>query len=787
MGKSMGRQTTVSRLTIGSLCAIGMVAAGVSPATAAKPPGADLIVVLEDSEEAARRDPAGARWRAVDMMRDLLSPDDRIGVVSYGKHARMAKPLTAPKEGMPPGGWGWMPEGKERDRGKSRPMVGVAKALEALEKDGRPGVQSNILLVMSGDPATEQQSAVDDVVARAQRQGVAVYGFRRPKRSASAQEELLVKGTGGTSERFKEERQLPMMWQTWFDRWRSGGGASLTDRRIPVDDAVKQLRLVAKTDNPELVVVSSPDGKRIKASKNNPDGVLWSDTAQGALIVVDNPTPGTWRIDAKGAPVRGWIESDLALIATVPSGTVLAGAPVMISAFLANGGARVDRARQPAGVTISASIPNSKDTNAHLRDDGVGSDRKAADGEFWGSMAAPRSPGEHDVVVRASAPGFYRRAIATIQVTVGEEAPVETPDETAMPALVVAPKPFPRWIFGVLGGLLLSMLVVGLVWRLRVRAASQTVAAPQPAEEEEEIDPELAPMHQSSIDGTLLSYLARSGVTNTSMPSEGPPGKPNIMILDFDGDFEARIREVIGGALTFQRVVDARSCRQQIRNRRPALLIICDPVKGATVPALLRCLQDDTGITALPVVRVAKKLGRKALTAELNAGVHDILLESESGDAHSEAGDLLRRVARALRSHGEIRAERLRQIAPVRKIEKVDLDWVTDRIADVPVPLKIVADVGADGWEGEDKGMLVEVSAEGFSVAAKSLSDDGFPFGFESELFASLALDLVRGEVARVRQIEDEKFPYLWDVRYSDLDAVHRQRILSCYQGLVHS
>ncbi len=783
MARPMGRGMTLPTRAALLCAALAMTPGG--RAYAGNPPGTELVVVLEDSDEAQRRDPAGARWRAVDVMRHLLSPDDRIGVVSYGKHGRIVKPLTGPKDGLPPGGWGWMPEGRKRHKGKSRPLVGVSKALEALEKDGRAGAESNILLVMSTEPAKEQQEAIDSVIERARRRGTAVYGYRRPKRSATKQAELLINGTGGKSERFKEERQLPMMWQTWFDRWRPRQGSHLTDRRVPVDATVDQLRLVAETQDPELVVVSTPDGKRIKSSKVNPKGVLWSDTAEGALILIDKPTPGTWRIDAGGAPVRGWIESALALVATVPSGEVFAGDPVMVSAFLAKSGMRVAKAEQPSGLTISASIPDSKDTNAHLRDDGVAADKAARDGEFWGTLAAPNSPGEHDVVVRASSPGFYRRAVATIQVTVGERAPVVTPDESAMPALAAQPRELPPWTFPALAAMIGLSLLIFIVWRTKQRRADAPVVVVE--DDEDELDPQLRPLAQSAIEGTLLNHLSRSGVVNTELPTDGPPGKPDIMILDFDGDFESRVREVIGGALNFQRVVDARSCRQQIRNRRPALLIICDPVKGATVPALLRWLKDDTGITALPVVRVAKGLHNKALTSELNAGVNDVMLESGEQDAHAEARELLRRVARALRSHGDIKAERQRQIAPMRAIEKADLTWVSERINEVPVPLKIIADVGADGWEGEDKGMLVEVSSEGFCVAAKSPCDDGFPFGFESELFASLALDQVRGEVARVRQIQDGKFPYLWDVRYLDLDAVHRQRILSCYQGLVHS
>ena len=160
---------------------------GMATATT-KPPGADVVLVVEDSAEANRRDPEGDRWRAVEFMRNLLSPGDRVGVVSYGKHARVVKPLTSPDNDLPAGEWG----GPAPTDGKSRPMRGLSKALDALEKSGRPDAKSDILLVMSGDAATEPPETIRGLVDRARRLGAAVYGFRRPRRSETPQVEEVV-------------------------------------------------------------------------------------------------------------------------------------------------------------------------------------------------------------------------------------------------------------------------------------------------------------------------------------------------------------------------------------------------------------------------------------------------------------------------------------------------------------------------------------------------------------------------------------------------------------------
>ena len=553
---------------------------------------------------------------------------------------------------------------------------------------------------------------------------------------------------------------------------------------------------MATTTDPEVGGVSSPDGRRFRGSRKRPANMLWSDTPEGAMVVIDKPSPGVWRIEAGGAPVRGWIESDLALLATVPSGKVQGGDRLKISAFLALSGVKVKPANAPHGLTVSASLPDVQQRNSHLADDGSGADADPRDGEFWGVVEAPRLPGRHEVVVRASAAGFYRRAVATIEVELKDETPAEDITD-APPPLPDRRAQIPPWALKALAGIAglgLLFLLAALFRQLRRRSgrndddpgeALETAERATP----EETDPDLVPLSSSAIDAALRAHLANAGVDDTSLPQDGPTNKPHVIILDHSGSFEQRIREAVGDKLSLQRVADARSCRQQVRQRQPTMLVLVDPVKGATVPALLKGLRDDEGRMSLPVIRVGKTFARKTLTAELQAGVSDVMLERENDSAQAAAAALLKRVARGLRTHRSLHgvpaATAAAPAAPAaptapaapRQFERVEIPWLADRIEDVPVPLTVSP--------GDGTGMLVAASAEGFCMAAKTPATEGQRLTFESDLFRSLSLPNVRGKVFRVRQVDHDDFPYLWDVDCSEVPAVHRQRILACFRGLV--
>jgi hypothetical protein len=159
------------------------------------------------------------------------------------------------------------------------------------------------------------------------------------------------------------------------------------------------------------------------------------------------------------------------------------------------------------------------------------------------------------------------------------------------------------------------------------------------------------------------------------------------------------------------------------------------------------------------------------------------MLEREDDSAQAEAAALLKRVARGLRTHRSLHgvpaAAPATPAAPAapRQFERVEVPWLADRIEDVPVPLTVTP--------GDGAGMLVAASAEGFCMAAKTAAVEGERLVFESDLFRSLSLQDVGGKVFRVRRVDHDDFPFLWDVDCSEVPAVHRQRILACFRGLV--
>ena len=792
----------------------------------------DVVVVVEDSQAARQADPDGSRWQAVDVARQMLLPDDRLGVVAAGAGGRLTRPLSHPDplEGpIRPSGGGF------RGAGGANPLSGIRRALDALEADRREGASPSMVVVLVSEPTKPAATAVQEVIERAHQVGAAVHGIRTSDSPGPTFLEEIAAATGGSTQRTRRQGQLPLMFQTLFDRLLPDRGTELSDGRLPVDATVKSARLVVETDDPKSVHLVRPDGERLRAGQNG-EGVGWLQGDDVAMVSIVRPDAGTWRIDARpGATVRAWVESDLRLRASLGEDRVEPGAAVPVTAFLEHNGRRVPRRSLPAGLSISAAIPSTPSAKARpLIDDGTEGDETADDGLFRTTLAAPGTPGVHDVAVQATAPGFYRRVVVPLLVMLKGREPIPDPPKKDDPGLAgagggQAPAPvladLPPAALGLVV-LLLALATFMLVVLLRRRARAVAAAGPSARVPKRGAVgfARIRALEQGEIDNVVEGYLSFVGRTlpdaADSMPLEGRV----ILIADRNGEFTERIQEQLGGVLHFERVMDAEEARERLGEEPPELLILVDPFVGDTIRAFIRWMTEEAGLGWLPVVRVVDEPTRKGVIDELRSGALDVLATSSAGS------DLLRRVARAIsagekRMAGEKKRSKRRGGPPARsepepvEVEQEedfafglddepepaepaepspaargekqparprygsgdDFEWVSDRLDRLPLPLRII------GPDGDAEGVLVDVGFEGFAVAARSPTGEGTGCEFESDLFVSLALDRVHGKVVRCLAVGAEEYPYLWEVDYEALDQVHRKRIENCYWGLVNS
>lgn len=80
--------------------------------------------------------------------------------------------------------------------------------------------------------------------------------------------------------------------------YRSGGGAFAQSIEVPVDAAITHLTLFAGAQQLDEVRLLRPDGRSIEA---NPAGVAVQVYKHMRIVAVENPEPGRWRIEARGA------------------------------------------------------------------------------------------------------------------------------------------------------------------------------------------------------------------------------------------------------------------------------------------------------------------------------------------------------------------------------------------------------------------------------------------------------------------------------------------------------
>lgn len=80
--------------------------------------------------------------------------------------------------------------------------------------------------------------------------------------------------------------------------YRSGGGAFAQSIEVPVDAAITHLTLFAGAQRLDEVRLLRPDGRSVEA---NPAGVAVQAYKHMRIVTVEDPEPGCWRVEARGA------------------------------------------------------------------------------------------------------------------------------------------------------------------------------------------------------------------------------------------------------------------------------------------------------------------------------------------------------------------------------------------------------------------------------------------------------------------------------------------------------
>ncbi len=305
-----------SRVCLYLIVIISLYAA---PASAAGPV-LDFRIVIDASARMQELDPASRLESAVKMLNGLIPEGSRAGIWTYGRYVEMV------------GKWGRVDSAWREQADLATTKIRSSSNLQNLDQAlarARVGWQKTdpagrrvLLLVTAGgvrvsrDPAENDASRerlLDRGLAQLVTAGVELHAIGLGAESDAVLLQRLAIETGGSYRRLDDARGLLAAFYQVYERLLGPDTISIEGNAFAIDSAVTRLRLLlfdANRTRPALLV--PPDSPAISASK--PRMANWRSGDGFDLIVVDNPEPGNWRIDADMDPAnRLLVESSLEL------------------------------------------------------------------------------------------------------------------------------------------------------------------------------------------------------------------------------------------------------------------------------------------------------------------------------------------------------------------------------------------------------------------------------------------------------------------------------------------
>ncbi|WP_374211852.1 TIGR03503 family protein [Alteromonas gilva] len=198
-------------------------------------------------------------------------------------------------------------------------------------------------------------------------------------------------------------------------------GIKLLQNRFRIDYNVDEVTMVFFREfGSAPVVLVRPDGSKIFQSQVDGENVFWFDSDTYDLISIKNPVPGPWQ--AVGQILQGsrvMVLSELKLHADPLPPIVFSGEILKQTAYLTNGGERIDYSQFRDVVELSIEFVSTNNPNfnnfgaadqeiATFEDNGRGMDEAPLDGIFTGQFNLSVPAGEWQPIFRVTSPMFTR-------------------------------------------------------------------------------------------------------------------------------------------------------------------------------------------------------------------------------------------------------------------------------------------------------------------------------------------------------------------------------------------
>jgi len=400
-----------------------------------KEPVNDVRVLVDLSGSMKKNDPKNLRQPAIRLITNLLPPESKAGVWTFGQYVNMLV-----KHGVVDDKWKQMAtaqSSKINSTGLFTNIGGVLERAAANWKEKSPDEKRSIILLTDGmvdiskdaaENEKERKRILQDVLPKLKTLGVTIHTIAL---SDGADKELMSALSGHTDgwfEAVKDAEGLQKAFLKIFAQAAPQDTVPLTDNKFKIDGSIDEFTLlVFKKEGSEPSQLVTPEQQVLAADKTKANMTWYSDDGYD-LITVKQPQQGEWGIIADVDPDnRVMVVSDLKLKTPEMPNNLLANETVNYAASLLEEGEIIDKPSFLELVEFKL-VLNKQDGSVdviELKDDGTEGDPVKKDGEYAARLNVGKDAGLLQVTLVAESPTFERSREYGINVA-GEPFDVET-------------------------------------------------------------------------------------------------------------------------------------------------------------------------------------------------------------------------------------------------------------------------------------------------------------------------------------------------------------------------
>lgn len=419
-------------------------------------PQTDVRIVVDVSGSMKKNDPNNLRQPALRLITNLLPPDSKAGVWTFGTRVKRLVALQKVDKA-----WQKKAAAATKNIHSRAQFTNIGDALQKAATGwdkAESGSKRSLILLTDGmvdisknaeKNAAERQRILTDVLPKLQQAGATVHTIALSRNADSELLKQLSSSTDGWFLQVETADELERSFLKLFEQATQRDTVPLQNNRFSVDKNINEFTvLVFRKPGSAAALLMSPSGQRYQHPDNLGDNVAWYYENSYDLITITSPEAGEWSIEASIDPDnRVMIVSDLGLVSNELPNNLFVGEKLPISANLTNEGETITKKEFLMNVRFSVAQQGPKDVERRFQalDDGEDPDAGFADGIYSAIIPAVDSHGDWVVVTEAKSPTFQRRrqqAMKVRPIPFGIFPQVQQGD--AGPALKIVP--YLEWI-----------------------------------------------------------------------------------------------------------------------------------------------------------------------------------------------------------------------------------------------------------------------------------------------------------------------------------------------------